>query len=349
LKKGHCLREPFLGISLDYVLEVENLNPVETWLLEEENPSVRYWALQQLKGVKLPDPELVKTQKAIMQSIPIQKILSAQNPKGFWITSDNIYLPKYQASTHSLLILAELGCQRIPAIERGIEQIFTCQQYSGHFRPEQPKTERAKASTLSDGVCIDANILYYMIHFGYLEDPRVQQLLSFLCTSYSQTDFGWPCRAFPINPTKVFPTNCYMCSTKGLRALAQIPQAKRSKEISVIIKKEIEHLLSNEIYRYLKTPNGERKVKTGWTRFGFPLFYNSDVLEVLDTLTSLGVVDSRMDDAIDLVVQKRGPDGKWSLDHSFNGKMWVDIETKKAPSKWITLRAWRVLHRLNRL
>jgi hypothetical protein len=32
-----------------------------------------------------------------------------------------MYLPKYTATTHSLLILAELGAKRIPEIERGVE------------------------------------------------------------------------------------------------------------------------------------------------------------------------------------------------------------------------------------
>jgi len=39
----------------------------------------------------------------------------------------------------------------------------------------------------------------------------------------------------------------------------------------------------------------------------------------------------------------RQPDGRWLLKHSLNGKMWADIEVKGKPSKWITLRALRVL------
>ena len=87
---------------------------IEDWLLEPENPSVRFWALHHLQGLKLSDPEPMKLQEKIMSSSTIQKILSTQDPKGFWISSDNMYLPKYKASTHSLLILAELGAQRNP-------------------------------------------------------------------------------------------------------------------------------------------------------------------------------------------------------------------------------------------
>jgi hypothetical protein len=31
------------------------------------------------------------------------------------------------------------------------------------------------------------------------------------------------------------------------------------------------------------------------------------------------------------------------MENSLNGKMWVDIEEKKKPSKWVTLRALRAL------
>ena len=50
-----------------------------------------------------------------------------------------------------------------------------------------------------------------------------------------------------------------------------------------------------------------------------------------------------MMDAVELVVNAQGPDGKWVLKNSFNGKMWCDIEVKGRPSRWITLRALRVL------
>ncbi len=109
----------------------------------------------------------------------------------------------------------------------------------------------------------------------------------------------------------------------------------------------MENILENQVFRYLKDADGSRKDKAGWKRFGFPLFYQSDALEVLDTLTRLGVRDERMLDAVDLVQGARGPEGRWRLKHTFNGKMWVDIEVKGEPSKWITLRALRVLRRFH--
>ena len=89
-------------------------------------------------------------------------------------------------------------------------------------------------------------------------------------------------------------------------------------------------------------------MKAGWTRFGFPLFYQSDLLEVMDTLTKLQIKDVRMKEAIDIILDTQQKDGKWLLKDTFNGKMWVDIEKKNKPSKWITLRALYVLEMWNK-
>ncbi len=313
------------------------------WLLEPVDPCFRFWALQDLEGMKPDHPEVRETQEAIMESAPVRAILDAQHPEGHWVHREDMYLPKYRATTHSLLILAELGARKTPAIERGLEHVFDFQRDSGHFLTKIPKTAKGRASVVKDGCCLDANVLYYMAHFGYLEDPRVERLLDFIVDYHSTEDAGWKCRAFPINPDTVFPVNCYMGAAKTLRALSVIPPESRSIEIEAIIEREVENILENCIYRYLRNPDGTRKVKAGWKRFGFPLFYQCDALEVLDTLTRLGVRDGRMEDALKLVLDVQGDDGRWLLKHTFNGKMWVDIDVKHQPSKWITLRAMRTL------
>ena len=319
-------------------------DPTE-WLLEPEDPSVRFWALQDLEGKGLDSPEVREAQDAIMESSPVKAILDAQQPEGHWVHREDMYLPKYKATTHSLLILAELGAKRTPAIEKGLEHVFEFQRDSGHFLTKLPKTAKGRASVVKDGCCLDANVLYYMAHFGYLDDPRMLRLLDFIVDYHSMEDAGWKCRAFPIDPDAVFPVNCYMGAAKTLRALSMIPPGERSEGIEAIIEREVENVLGNGVYYYLRNPDGTRKEKAGWKRFGFPLFYQSDALEVLDVLTRLSVRDGRMENSVRLVLEAQGDDGRWPLKHTFNGKMWVDIDVKHQPSKWITLRAIRALKR----
>jgi len=315
------------------------------WLLGPENPSVRFWALRQLKNKQLNSPEVVEVQNAIMTSPCVKTILKAQKGEGQWVQYDDMYNPKYTATTHTLLILAELGAKRNQQIEKAIEHLFQFQRNSGHFLRDLPKTEKGKDSVVKDGCCLDGNILYYLIHFDYLNDPRTRRLIDFQIEYHSDDDGGWMCRAFPIDKSKVFPTNCYMGGVKVLKALARIPAEDRSSDLKRIIKQEADIILENQIFNYLRNPNGSRKAKAGWKKFGFPLFYQSDILEVLDVLTELGVKDERMQESVDLVLESRNERGSWDLKNTFNGKMLCEIEKKNAPSKWITLRALRMLKR----
>ncbi len=134
-----------------------------------------------------------------------------------------------------------------------------------------------------------------------------------------------------------------MGATKVLKAFSMIPEGKRDTDMKEIIKLEVEKILDNRVYRYRRNPEGSRKDKAGWKRFGFPLFYQADLLEVLDVLTRLGVRDERMQDAVNIVFQTQQSDGKWLLKNTYNGKFTVNIEKKHKPSKWITLRAMRML------
>ncbi|MDF1538430.1 MAG: nitrogen fixation protein NifH [Candidatus Thorarchaeota archaeon] len=315
------------------------------WLLEPSDPSIQYWALKHLLNKEEKDPVVIAARNAVMESECVKHILRSLKPEGYWESSASIYLPKYTATTHNLLILSEFGITLTDALKKAIEHVFLYQRDSGHFLMDIPKTDKGRASTVKDGCCYDGNILWYLIHFGYLDDARTQKLIQFQIDYHSDDVGGWKCRAFPINPSKVFPENCFMGAVKMLKALSSIPPKKRPREIERIIQQEVEIILENQNFKYLKTPDGKRKEKAGWKRFGFPLFYQSDILEVLDVLTNLGIKDDRMQESIDIVESAKGEDGKWVLKNSFNGKMLCDIDTKGEPSKWITLRASRVLKR----
>jgi hypothetical protein len=67
------------------------------------------------------------------------------------------------------------------------------------------------------------------------------------------------------------------------------------------------------------------------------------VLEMLLILTRLGLKDSRMKDAVDLVLSKQDDRGRWNLEMTYNSRFQVNIERKRKPSKWIVLNVLRVL------
>ncbi len=86
------------------------------WLLESINPSVRYYAQKDLLGLDEKDTEVWTSKESIMDSDIVKSILAAQKPDGYWATEEDMYLPKYTATTHQLLILAEHGASRTSEI-----------------------------------------------------------------------------------------------------------------------------------------------------------------------------------------------------------------------------------------
>jgi hypothetical protein len=128
---------------------------------------------------------------------------------------------------------------------------------------------------------------------------------------------------------------------KSLKALAEIPAEKRSAAVVDSIERGVEYMLKHHIYK--RSHNLSKVSKPGWLRFGFPLMYQTDVLEILGILTRLCCKDERMQEAVDLVVSKQDEQGRWKLESTFNGRFQTNIEQKGASSKWVTLNALQVL------
>jgi hypothetical protein len=70
----------------------------------------------------------------------------------------------------------------------------------------------------------------------------------------------------------------------------------------------------------------------------------SEARRGLDYFRDAGAVpDDRFAEAIRLIESKRGADGRWPLERTHEGKEWFVMEQVGSPSRWITLRALRVL------
>jgi hypothetical protein len=104
-----------------------------------------------------------------------------------------------------------------------------------------------------------------------------------------------------------------------------------------------EYLLERRMFRSLSS--GE-VIDHNWTRFSFPTRWHYDVLRGLDYLRSAGVEpDDRVAEAIGLVVENRGEDGRWPLQNPHPGQVHFEMdEGEDKPSRWNTLRALRVLN-----
>ena len=104
-----------------------------------------------------------------------------------------------------------------------------------------------------------------------------------------------------------------------------------------------------------KSPQDDRSRRTGeviderWLRFSFPTFWHDDALRGLDYVGNAGVnPDSRIREAIDVVIQRRHQNGRWPLNLLHRERIPLEMETAVgSASRWNTLRALRVLRWYN--
>jgi len=316
------------------------------WLLEDDNPSVRYFTLIDILGRSPDAPEVMQVKRDIMENGVVPRILSSQEKGGYWGVPEDFYVrAKYKGTVWQFIILAELGADgQDERIHKTCEFILDRSQdrESGGFAYRSGKNGGGNHNGIIP--CLTANMVWSLIRFGYLGDARLQRGIDWI-TEYQRFDDaslkapeGWP---YTRRDNCWGRHTCHMGVAKALKALAEIPPEQRSSDVADTIKRGAEYLLKHHIYR--QSHNLDLVANPRWLRFGFPLLWGMDILEVLWVLLRLGYRDERMQEALDLVVSKQDMQGRWLMEDTFNGRFLVNIERKGKPSKWVTLNALRVL------
>lgn len=342
-------------------MEVEQ--GVISWLLEPNNPPVRFLTLTNLLKKADDGPEVIDTREHLMDYGVTERILDhvdqlvsdQEFSKNYW---------KYTSKYWQLVFLGQLMVDgRDPRIEKLAKNIL-------HER---------KWIIKSGAQCLTANILRAMQRLGYADHPVVQQEIEALAQRIIK-EKGVECTAMNYSLL----SHCFMAQPKILLCFAEIPKTQRSETVNSAIELMVNSLLDHEVYFYQsshrsqwrkvldKAPKskdlpsgetvkewiflqrndflstrgfGEPVPKKGWVKFGFPLHYNSDILEAMYALALLDIpLSGQLERPLNIIKNKMGRDGSWLLDNSLNGKMWVDIEEKGKPSKWITYFSLFVLN-----
>lgn len=328
------------------------------WLLEPDpaNPGVRYFALRDLLDQPADAPDVVAAQAAVMASGPVPAILAAQDPAGFWVEPGPGYYPKYTGTVWQITFLAQFGADGSdPRVRAGGDYLLdhSRSRYGGFSAGANPS-----------GMihCLQGNLAAALLGLGWLGDARLATALDWLARSitgegiapaeekdapiryYSSGNSapGFACAANNQLP-------CAWGAVKAMLALSKVPAAARTPAIQAAIDVGIEFLLSRDpaVADY-PTPYGG-KPSQSWFRFGYPIAYVTDMLQNLEVLVALGCGGAaRLGPALDLLLHKRDAQGRWKMEYTYNGKTWADVEQKGKPSKWVTLRALRVLKQCRR-
>lgn len=320
------------------------------WLLEPDSPGVRYLALRDLLDRPVDDPELRASQKLAHSEGPIATIMAAMDEAGYWAKPGPGYNPKYRSTVWAIITLAQLGASAAldPRIERACAYLLDHALASGG----RFTINGAPSGTID---CLQGNLCWALVMMG-CDDTRLESAFDWMARSVTgdgvspAEDVRAPVRyyagkcgpGFACGANNKLP--CAWGAVKVMLALSKWPKERRTPLIQKAIDQGAEFLLATDPALATYPCGWTDKPSRNWWKFGFPVFYVTDLLQNVEALVGLGHGgDPRLRNALAMIREKQAAAGRWTLEYDYTGKMWVDFGAKKQLSKWVTLRALRVL------
>ena len=290
------------------------------WLLDSD-PAIRWQAMPDLTDAS---PAEIAAERARVPHEGVgAQILACQGPDGAWHRAD---APEWLPTLFTMQLLratgadpadsaVELAVARLAAGFRWHEEFGSKPFFEGEVEP-----------------CINGGALALGAYFGHPTESLARRL-----AGEQLDDGGWNCDA-PKSTRSSYHTT--ICVLEGLleyeRAVGSAP------EVAAARKRGEEYLLERGLFRRRST--GE-VANPAFLEFAFPTRYHYDVLRALDYFRDAGYrPDARLGDALQVIESRRQADGRWLLDRSYDEALALPFnEPVGEPSRWITLRALRVL------
>ena len=305
----------------------ENAKVID-WLLAGD-PAIRWQVLGDL--VHAPADEVAAERARVAREGWGARLLALQAPDGLWGGAS--FSQDYTDTFHTLELLRRLGLD--PSSEEARRAVARVQEHVT-WGDGQPFDDLWATNRLFEGEvepCINGNVVATGSYFGVDMTPVVERLLG-----EQLDDGGWNCEVENGATVSSFGTTINVL--EGL--LAYERSAGGSIAVGDARRRGEAYLLERRLFRRKST--GE-VIDPTWLQLSFPTWWHYDVLRGLDYLRDGDVApDDRMTEAIDLVEARRDADGRWPLEHVHEGESPVDLDDGPGrPSRWITLRALRVL------
>ena len=290
------------------------------WLLDSD-PAVRWQAIRDLTDAS---PATVAAERRRVPHEGIgAEILARQGSDGAWHRSDS---PDWLPTLFTCLLLRATGIDRSePVVDAAMTRLNAGFRWDAEFG----------AKPFFEGEvepCINGGTLALGAYFG-----RPSESLAHRLVGEQLEDGGWNCDA-PKSTRSSFHST--ICVLEGL--LEYERAAGSSPAIAAARRRGEEYLLERHLFRRRSTG---AVANPAFLTFAFPPRYTYDVLRALDYFRSAGVEpDPRTRDALQIVERRRQADGRWLLDRTHDEALALPLgESVGEPSRWITLRALRVL------
>jgi len=291
------------------------------WLLDSD-PAIRWQVMRDLTDA--PPDEVAAERTKVATEGWGARLLAAQDADGRW--SGGTYFPEWTSTAAVLHQLYLFGLDP------------NSDQAKGAIAPvnEAARWEYDENLRFFDGEaepCINGRTVAIGAYFGQDVTGIVDRLLH-----DQMADGGWNCEQERGSVRGSFDST--------LNVLEGLLEYERSTgangKVRAARERGEEYLLERRLLHRLS--DGEIPQRR-WLYIGFPNSWFYDVVRVLDYFrTARSESDDRMNEALDAVESKRDADGRWPLDHKYHEDLLVDFgDAEGQPSRWITLRAMRVL------
>jgi hypothetical protein len=307
------------------------------WLLDSD-PSIRWQVMRDL--LDAPEPEWRAERAKVETEGWGARLLSYEDEDGQW--AGGAFLPRdfdvrewqevgqpWTTTAFSLSQLHELGLDPTSDRARRVVELIGANSrwdHAGQPYWEGEVEECINGRTVADGA-----------YFGVDVSPIVERLVG-----ERLDDGGWNCERANGSVRSSFATTINVL--EGLleyeAATGGTPGSRAARASGE------EYLLKRSLFRRLGTgePADER-----FLDFLHPNRWRYDVLRALDYFRAAAALsgaapDPRLREAVDHVRARRSDDGTWPLDWRMPGRVWFDMDDGPGePSRWVTLRAMRVL------
>ena len=299
------------------------------WLLAGD-PAIRWQVMRDL--LDEPAETWERERRRTAENGWVAELLGHVGPDGEWPKG------RWTASTWTLLLLIACGLpEGHPAGRPAIERLL------GRFMPPGEEVDGAFLLKRVD-LCHLGFWLGLGAHF-LGDDPRLPPL-AHAVLSAQLDDGGWNChmRNRPSTRHSSFHTTFNVLENLRIAAGRGIVPDRAFRDAET---RAVEFMLSHRLYRSDRT--GE-VISERFTHLTYPWHWHYTVLRGLDYLRlTPAISDERLADPIDVLRDRRKPNGRWPLQKRIPGTLLVEMEKPGKDSRWNTLRASRILRRRAKL
>jgi hypothetical protein len=294
------------------------------WLLAGD-VAIRYQVYRDLLGQEKPG-----LRKRIAKEGWGAAFLARRHSDGHW--GKAFYQPKWTSTHYTLLDLKHLA---IPPsnklIQESIRVILRNEKAGdGGINPAR--------SIADSDVCVNGMFLNYACYFS-IEAAGLRSVVDFLLHE-KMPDGGFNCES---NQRGAVHSSLHstLSVMEGILEYRRNGYRYRLKELNSAWRASLEFILQHRLFRSSRTG---KVIDKKMLLLSWPSRWRFDILRALDHFRDAGVkYDSRMDDAIEVLLKKRRQDGTWPLQGRHPGATHFEMEQVGRPSRWNTLRALRVL------